>query len=310
MKNLNLKINGKEIEIKSENQIEIPKEVKTPQNLFLLLKKYGNEIENVSIITEEFDKEILSVISSCKNFYYKDKKDGIEISRKDGDISLRYGNAEIYTSNKKRPDLSDRKSEMFRKGNTSIIEPLINDNWEKYKKLFQLYPLVKSENQIFDLTFTAGEQIKIDKKVKDAAKFSLIIGETFISTIINDDRIDEITFYSEFCEPQKLSSFTTRNLLLRFKDTEIKFDDENDAMACQCNGNKYIFGFNEITDIDTSISIEEMQRDLKEIKKLLELSLNLTDYYRVKKMIKTVENIGEFSEFKNKMKILENFETL
>ena len=38
MKNLNLKINGKEIEIKSENQIELPKEVKTPQNLFLLLK--------------------------------------------------------------------------------------------------------------------------------------------------------------------------------------------------------------------------------------------------------------------------------
>ena len=65
-----------------------------------------------------------------------------------------------------------------------------------------------------------------------------------------------------------------------------------------------------MTDIDTNISIEEMQRDLKEIKKLLELSLNLTDNYRVEEMIKTVENIGEFSEFKNKMKILEDFETL
>ena len=128
MKNLNLKIGEKEIEIKSENQIELPKEVKTPQNLFLLLKKYGNEIENVSTTTEEFDKEILSVISSCKNFYYKDKKDSIEISRKNEDISLRYGNAEIYTSNKRRPGLSDRKSEMFHKGNTSTIELLGNGN--------------------------------------------------------------------------------------------------------------------------------------------------------------------------------------
>ena len=65
-----------------------------------------------------------------------------------------------------------------------------------------------------------------------------------------------------------------------------------------------------MTDIDTNISIEEMQRDLKEIKKLLELSLNLTDNYRAEEMVKTIENIGEFSEFKNKMKILEDFETL
>ena len=310
MKNLNLKINGKEIEIKSENQIELPKEVKTPQNLFLLLKKYGNEIESVSVATEEFDKEILSVVSSCKNFYYKDKKDSIEIKREDGDISLRYGNAEIYTGNKKRPNLSDSKSEMFLKGNTRTIEPLVNDNREKYEKLFRLYPLVKTENQVFDLTFTAGERLKIDKKVKNVSTFSLIIGETFVLSIINDNRIDEITFYSEFCEPQKSRPFTTSRLLLRFKDTAIKFDDENNTMTCQCNGNKYTFCSDEMTDIDTSISIEEMQRDLKEIKKLLELSLNLTDNYRAEEMIKTVENIGEFSEFKNKMKILEDFETL
>ena len=185
MKNLNLKINGKEIEIKSENQIELPKEVKTPQNLFLLLKKYGNEIESVSVATEEFDKEILSVVSSCKNFYYKDKKDNIEVSREDGDISLQYGNAEIYTSNRQRPYLSDDVSEMFYVGNTKEIEPLVNDNREKYKKLFQLYPLVKTENQIFDLTFTAGEYIKIDKKVKNVPNFSLTIGKDFVLSVIN-----------------------------------------------------------------------------------------------------------------------------
>ena len=250
------------------------------------------------------------MVSSCKNFYYKDKKDSIEIKREDGDISLRYGNAEIYTGNKKRPNLSDSKSEMFLKGNTRTIEPLVNDNREKYEKLFRLYPLVKTENQVFDLTFTAGERLKIDKKVKNVSTFSLIIGETFVLSIINDNRIDEITFYSEFCEPQKSRPFTTSRLLLRFKDTAIKFDDENNTMTCQCNGNKYTFCSDEMTDIDTSISIEEMQRDLKEIKKLLELSLNLTDNYRAEEMIKTVENIGEFSEFKNKMKILEDFETL
>lgn len=310
MKNLNLKINGKEIEIKSENRIELPKEVKTPQNLFLSLKKYGNEIESVSATTEEFDKEILSAISSCKNFYYKDKKDGIEISRNDGDISLRYGNTEIYTGNKSRPGLSDKKSEMFRKGNTSTIEPLVNDNREKYEKLFQLYPVVKSKNQIFDLTFTAGEHLKIDKKVKDIPNFSLIIEETFVLTMIGDYRIDEITFHSEYCEPKKSRPCTTSNLLLRFKDTKIKFDNDNNATICHCNGNKYIFSSNEMTDIDTNISIEEMQRDLKEIKKLLELSLNLTDNYRAEEIIETIENIGEFSEFKNKMEILEDFETL
>ena len=309
MKNLNLKIDGKEIEIKSENKIEMPAEIETPQKLFLLLQKYRSEIENVSVITENFDKEILAVISSCKNFYYKDKKDGIEISRKDGgDISLRYGDVEIYTGNKKYPKLSDSKTEMFLKGNTSMIEPLVNDNREKYEKLFQLYPVVKTENQIFKLSFENRKYIKISKEVKNVSKFSLIIGEDFVSSVINDDRIDEITFYSEFCEPSKSRPFATYSLLLKLKDTKIRFDD--DVMTCQCNGKKYTFCSDEMTGVDTSISVEEMQRDLKEIKKLLELSLNLVDDYKVEEMIKTVENIGEFTEFKDKMKILKNFETL
>ena len=307
MKNLNLKINGKEIEIKSENQIEIPKEVKTPQNLFLLLKKYGNEIENVSIITEEFDKEILSVISSCKNFYYKDKKDGIEISRKDGDISLRYGNAEIYTSNKKRPDLSDRKSEMFRKGNTSIIEPLINDNWEKYKKLFQLYPLVKSENQVFDLTFIPGEWIIIDKEVKNVANLSMIIAKEFVASVVNGKAIDEITFHSETIENWRNIHYSKNDDYLILKSEKAKIEFEEDTATCYCNGNEYIFNENEIIDYGTRVPAEERHNDLKEIKKLLKLSLELINSKVIENMVKVVENSGELVEFEKRMKFLENF---
>lgn len=112
MEKLNLKANGK-IEIESENKIEISGEIETPQKLFLLLKKHKNKIENVVAETENFDKEILAAVSNCKNFHYKDKKDGIEVNRKNGNISIQYGNAKIYTSGKKLPYLSDNVSEMF-----------------------------------------------------------------------------------------------------------------------------------------------------------------------------------------------------
>ena len=138
----------------------------------------------------------------------------------------------------------------------------------------------------------------------------MIIGEGFVSSVINNKTIDEITFYSEFCKPSGLALFKKSDeLLLRFKNTVIEFDD-NDVMTCWNNGNEYTFDYDEMTDYDIRVSVEEMQLDLNEIKKLLELSLNLTDNYRAEEMIKTVENIGEFSEFKNKMKILEDFETL
>ena len=305
-----LKINGNEIKILSKNQIEIPKEIKTPQGLFLFLKKYKDEIKEVIATTEGFNKEILAAVSNCKNFYYKDKKDNIEVSREDGDISLQYGNAEIYTSNRQRPYLSDDVSEMFYVGNTKEIEPLVNDNREKYKKLFQLYPLVKTENQIFDLTFTAGEYIKIDKKVKNVPNFSLTIGKDFVLSVINSETIDEITFHSEFFKPSGLGTYKKADtLILRLKDTVIEFDD-NDEMTCWHNGNEYSFLYDEMTDYDTRVPVEEIQRDLREIKKLLKLSLKLINSSLIEKMVKTVENSGELSEFESKMKILENFEIL
>lgn len=307
MENLNLKINGNEIKIKSKNKIEISEEIKTPQKLFLLLKKYRNEIEDVSAGTEKFDKEILSAVSSCKNFYYKDKKDRIGVSREDGDISLWYGNAKIYTSNSERPYLSDDVSEMFYVGNTSEIEPLVNGSKKKYRKLFELFPLVKTEEQIFDLTFVAGEYIKIDKEVKDVPKFSLIIGECFVSSVINNKAIDEITFHSEFCKPSGLARFKKADeLLLSFKDTVIEFND-SDAMTCWSNGNEYTFYHDKMTDCDKRVSAKEMQQDLKEIKKLLKLSLQLINSKVIENMIKTVENSGELVEFEKRMKLLENF---
>ena len=310
MENLNLKINGNEIKIKSKNKIEISEEIKTPQKLFFLLKKYRNEIEDVSTGTEKFDKEILSAVSSCKNFYYKDKKDRIRVSREDGDISLRYGNVRIYTSNSEFPYLSDDVKEMFYVGNTREIEPLANGDREKYRKLFQLLPLLKTESQIFDLSFEDGEYIKINKKVKNVPKFSLIIGKGFVSSVINNKTIDEITFYSEFCKPSGLAVLKKSDeLLLRFKDTAIEFDD-NDTMTCWHKGNEYAFCSDEMTDYDARVPAEEMQLDLNEIKKLLKLSLKLIDSKLIEKMIETVENSGELSEFESKMKILENFEIL
>ena len=311
MENLNLKINGNEIKIKSRNKIEISEEIKTPQKLFLLLKKYRNEIEDVSAGTEKFDKEILSAVSSCKNFYYKDKKDRIGVSREDGDISLWYGNARIYTSNSERPCLSDDVKEMFYAGSTREIEPLADDaTWRRYRKLFELFPLVKTEEQIFDLTFSAGEYIKIDKEVKNAPKLSLIIGKGFVFSAVNNETIDEITFHSEFCKPSGLARFKKADeLLLRFKDTAIEFDD-NDTMTCWHKGNEYAFCSDEMTDYDARVPAEEMGRDLKEIKKLLKLSLKFIDSKLIEKMIETVENSGELSEFESKMKILENFEIL
>lgn len=309
MEKLNLKANGK-IEIESENKIEISGEIETPQKLFLLLKKHKNKIENVVAETENFDKEILAAVSNCKNFHYKDKKDGIEVNRKNGNISIQYGNAKIYTSGKKLPYLSDNVSEMFHIGNTKEIKPLTNEDREKYKKLFQLYPLVKTENQIFDLTFDTDEYIKINRKVKNVPKISLIIGKEFVSAVINDKKIDEITFYSEFLKSSDLKLFEKGDtLLLKFKDTAIEFDD-NDVMTCWSNGNEYSFWYDEMTDFDTGVSVEEMRQDLKEIKKLLKLSLKLIRNELIERMIKTVENAGELPEFESKMKILENFETL
>lgn len=310
MENLNLKINGNEIKIKSKNKIEISEEIKTPKKLFLLLKKYKSEIENVYAKTEMFDKEILVAVSNCKNFYYKDKKDNIEVSREDGNISLRYGNAEIYTSNRERPYLSDDVSEMFYVGNTKEIKPLVNDSREKYKKLFQLYPLVKTENQVFDLTFTAGEYIKINRKVKNVPKFSLIIGKDFAASVVNDEAIDEITFHSEIFSSNGLGTFKKLDaLLLRFKDTVIEFND-SDAMTCWSNGNEYTFYHDKMTDCDKRVSAKEMQQDLKEIKKLLKLSLKLINSGMIERMVKAVENSEVLLEFEKKMKILENFETL
>ena len=311
MKNLNLKIDGKEIEIKSENKIEMPAKIKTPRELFLLLKKYKDEIEEVSAETATFDKEILVAISNCKNFYYKDKEDSIIVSREDGDISLKYGDAQIYTSNEKHILNSDNVREMFYTGNTNEIKPLVNDDREKYKKLFQLYPLVETESQVFDLTFSAGEYVKIDREVENVPKYSLIIGEGFVSSVINDEAIDEITFHSEVFNQGRMPVLKKSDeLLLRFKDTVAITFDANDTMTCWHKGNRYIFCKGEMTDSETRASAEEMQRDLNEIKKLLKMSLQLIDSELIETMIGTVENSGELSEFESKMEILKNFETL
>lgn len=311
MKNLNLKIDGKEIEIKSENKIEMPAKIKTPRELFLLLKKYKDEIEEVSAVTAAFDKEVLVAVSNCKNFYYEDKKDGIVVSREDDDISLKYGDAQIYTSNEKHILNSDNVREMFYTGNTNEIKPLVNDDREKYKKLFQLYPLVETESQVFDLTFSAGEYVKIDREVENVPKYSLIIGEGFVSSVINDEAIDEITFHSEVFNQGRMPVLKKSDeLLLRFKDTVAITFDANDTMTCWHKGNRYIFCKGEMTDSETRASAEEMQRDLNEIKKLLKMSLQLIDSELIKTMIRTVENSGELSEFESKMKILEDFETL
>ena len=310
MENLNLKIGGNEIKIKSKNKIEISEEIKTPKKLFLLLKKYKSEIENVYAKTEMFDKEILVAVSNCKNFYYKDKKDDIVVFRENGDISMQYGNAEIYTSNEKHLSHSDNVREMFYTGNTNEIEPLVNDSREKYKKLFQLYPLLKSENQIFDLTFSAGEYVKIDREVENVPKYSLIIGEGFVSSVIKNETIDEITFHSEVFNQGRMPVLKKADeLSLRFKRTAITFDAD-DTMTCWHNGNQYIFCEGEMTESETRASAEEMQRDLNEIKKLLKMSLQLIDSELIEEMIRTVENSGELSEFESKMRILENFETL
>ena len=321
MENQNLKIAGiegrnkiefkiGETETESGSRIEILGKIKTPRELFLLLKKYKNEIEEVSAVTETFDKEVLVAVSNCKNFYYEDKKDGIVVSRKDGDISLKYGDAEIYTSNEKHILNSDNVREMFYIENTNEIKPLANDSREKYKKLFQLYPIVKSENQIFDLTFSAGEYVKIDREVENIPKYSLIIGEGFVSSVINNETIDEITFHSEVFNQGRMPVLKKADeLSLRIKDTAIEFD-ENDVMTCWHNGNQYIFCEGEMTDSETRASAEEMQQDLNEIKKLLKMSLQLIDSELIETMIRTVENSGELSEFESKMKILENFETL
>lgn len=322
MKNFNLKIGEIEIEVlkfkieeteivvKCKNKIEMPTEIKTPRELFLFLKKYKDEIENVEATTETFNKEVLVAVSNCKKFYYEDKKDGIVVSREDGDISLKYGDAEIYTSNEKHLLHSDNVREMFYPGNTNEIEPIINDSREKYKKLFQLYPIVKSENQIFDLTFSAGEYVKIDREVENIPKYSLIIGEGFVSSVINNETIDEITFHSEVFNQGRMPVLKKADeLSLRIKDTAIEFD-ENDVMTCWHNGNQYIFCEGEMTDSETRASAEEMQQDLNEIKKLLKMSLQLIDSELIEEMIRTVENTGELSEFESKMKILEDFETL
>ena len=306
-----LTIKGNEVKIISKDIIEIPEDIKTPQGLFLFLKNNKNEIEEVSAVTAAFDKEVLVAVSNCKNFYYEDKKDGIVVSREDGDISLKYGDAEIYTSNEKHVLNSDNVREMFYIENTNEIKPLENDSREKYKKLFQLYPIVKSENQIFDLTFSAGEYVKIDREVENVSKYSLIIAEGFVSSVINDEAIDEITFHSEVFNQGRMPVLKKSDeLLLRFKDTVAITFDANDTMTCWHKGNQYIFCKGEMTDSETRASAEEMQRDLNEIKKLLKMSLKFIDSSLIERMIGTVENIGEFSEFKNKMKILEDFETL
>lgn len=308
---IEFKIGETEIEIESGSRIEILGKIKTPRELFLLLKKYKNEIEEVSTVTETFDKEVLVAVSNCKNFYYEDKKDGIVVSRKDGDISLKYGDAEIYTSNEKHVLNSDNVREMFYIENTNEIKPLANDSREKYKKLFQLYPIVKSENQIFDLTFSAGEYVKIDREVENVSKYSLIIAEGFVSSVINNEEIDEITFHSEVFNQGRMPVLKKSDeLLLRFKDKVAITFDANDTMTCWHKGNQYIFCEGKMTDSETRTSAEEMQQDLNEIKKLLKMSLQLIDSELIETMIRTVENSGELSEFESKMKILEDFETL
>lgn len=192
-----LTINGNEVTITSKDIIEIPEDIKTPQGLFLFLKNNKNKIEEVTAKTKGFDKEMLVAISICENFYYTDEKEKIWANRDNGSISLGYGDVCISTSNVETPCQSDGIREMFYTENTEEIAPLVNDNREKYKKIFQLYPLVKTENQIFDLTFINGEWIIVDKEVKNATNLSMIIAEEFVASVINGKAIDEITFHSE-----------------------------------------------------------------------------------------------------------------
>lgn len=60
-------------------------------------------------------------------------------------------------------------------------------------------------------------------------------------------------------------------------------------------------------DYDQRVPAEERHNDLKEIKKLLKLSLQLINSKVIENMVKTVENSGELVEFENRMKLLENF---
>lgn len=302
-----LTIKGNEVKIFSKNQIEIPEEIKTPQGLFLFLKKHKDEIEEVSVTTKSFDKEILVAVSICENFYYIDEKEKIRVSRENGDISLGYENVEIYTSNAQTPCHSDDAKEMFYTENTEDIAPLVNDNREKYKKIFQLYPLVKSENQIFDLTFIPGEWIIIDKEVKNAANLSMIIAKDFVASVVNGKAIDEITFHSETMENWRNIHYSKNDDYLILKSEKAKIEFEEDTATCYCNGNEYIFNENEMIDYDQIVPAEERHENLKEIKKLLKLSLQLIDSRVIENIVKVVENSGELVEFENRMKILENF---
>lgn len=63
-----------------------------------------------------------------------------------------------------------------------------------------------------------------------------------------------------------------------------------------------------MTDYDARVPAEERHNDLKEINKLLKLSLQLINSKVIENMVKTVENSGELVvEFEKRMKFLENF---
>lgn len=302
-----LTIKGNKIKIISKDIIEMPEEIKTPQGLFLFLKNNKNEIEEVTVTTKGFDKEMLAAVSICENFYYNDEKEKIWANRDNGSISLGYGDVCICTSNVEMPCQSDSTREMFYTGNTEEIAPLVKDNREKYKKLFQLYPLVKSENQIFDLTFIPGEWLIIDKEVKKAANLSMIIAKEFVASVVNGKAIDEITFHSETIENWRNVHYSKDDdyLILNLKKVKIEF--EEDIATCYCNGNEYVFNENEMIDYDQRVSAEERHENLKEIKKLLKLSLQLINSRVIENMVKAVENSGELVEFEKRMKLLENF---
>ena len=302
-----LTIKGNEVKIISKDIIEMPEEIKTPQGLFLFLKKHKDEIEEVTATTKGFDKEMLVAVSICENFYYNDEKEKIWANRDNGSISLGYGDVCICTSNVETPCQSDGIREMFYTENTEEIAPLVNDNREKYKKIFQLYPLLKSENQIFELTFIPGEWIIIDKEVKNVANLSMIIAKEFVASVVNGKAIDEITFHSETIENWRNIHYSKNDDYLILKSEKAKIEFEEDTATCYCNGNEYIFNENEMIDYDQRVSAEERHNDLKEIKKLLKLSLQLINSKVIENMVKTVENSGELVEFEKRMKFLENF---
>jgi hypothetical protein len=303
-----LKIKGNEVKIISKDIIEISEEIKTPQGLFLFLKKHKDEIEEVIATTKGFDKEMLVAVSICENFYYNDEKEKIWANRDNGSISLGYGDVCICTSNVETPCQSDGIREMFYTENTEEIAPLVNDNREKYKKIFQLYPLVKSENQIFELTFIPGEWIIIDKEVKNAPNLSMIIAKEFVASVVNGKAIDEITFYSETIDNWRNIHYSKNDDYLILKSEKTKIEFEEDIATCYCNdGNEYIFNENEMIDYDQRVPAEERHNDLKEIKKLLKLSLELINSKVIENIVKAVENSGELVEFEKRMKLLENF---